>query len=507
MRFELTDKNITALSSDVLLLFAFSQQHGKKSTFTVLDQESFDKKLLEEIAKAGDLESFTAKAGEQLVFIPSSKTLYSRVVVLGLGKKEVFSTNTFRNAGGVFAKRFKYKIDSASLAFPETLQSLVSLDVLAHAFAEGVLLGLYEFYKYKKPQEKARDFGTILIAYRQKSEEKLLTKSFEKAELFAAGTKLARDLVNEQAYIATPTYLANLAKEIATKNPKTLSCKVLDKAQCEKLGMEAFLSIARAAGDEVPPQFIILEYTPAKVKNKKKLAVIGKGITFDSGGINVKPGDHMKDMKMDMAGAASVLGVFSVISDLAPDFPVMGIIAATPNLISSTATVPGDVVRALNGKSIEILNTDAEGRVTMADSLSYAVQKGATEIIDLATLTGAAMVALGEDIAALFSNNHDFAKTIRSAAHDAGEKVWEMPLEPEYKKLNKSDVADIANIPASRYGGTITAALFLEEFVSNTTWAHLDIAGPAFLNKPSDISGKGGTGFGVRMLLTLLQQK
>jgi len=283
-----------------------------------------------------------------------------------------------------------------------------------------------------------------------------------------------------------------------------VTCKIFDKEQAEKMGMDAFLGIARAS--DTPPKFIALEYTPAKVKGKRKLAIVGKGITFDSGGINVKPGDHMQDMKMDMSGGAIVLGVFSVIAKLKPSFPVMGLIAATPNLISSTAIVPGDVVRAMNGKTIEVLNTDAEGRVTLADSLSYAVKEGATEIIDFATLTGAALVALGDEIAAMFSNNHDLLEAVKTAAYEAGEKVWELPLEKDYKALNKSDVADIANIPKSRYGGTITAALFLQEFIGNTPWIHFDIAGPAFANKPSALTRKGGTGFGVRTMLQYIEE-
>ena len=267
--------------------------------------------------------------------------------------------------------------------------------------------------------------------------------------------------------------------------------------------MNAFLGVARASG--TPPKFIHLEYTPTKKSGKEKLAIVGKGITFDSGGINVKPGDYMKDMKMDMSGAAVVLGVFSVISEIKPDFPVMGLIAATPNFISGNSLVPGDVVKAMNGKTIEVLNTDAEGRVTMADSLSYAVEKKATTIIDIATLTGAVMIALGPDITGLFSNDDGLKHKILDAAQEAGEKMWELPLDEDYKEMNESDVADIANIPNSIFGGTLTAALFLQEFVGEAKWAHLDIAGSAFITKPSDISQKGATGHGVRTILNYLK--
>ena len=374
--------------------------------------------------------------------------------------------------------------------------------VISQIVAEGFLLGAYEFSKYKSKDEKNEKKLEAIIFAAKGQDKKLISEGIEKAKIFAEATILARDLVNEQAAVATPSYLSELAKSIAKKDPKRIKCKVIDRQEAEKMGMNAFLGVARAA--ETPPKFIVLEYIPDKLKSKEKLALVGKGITFDSGGINVKPGDHMSDMKMDMSGASVVLSVFSVISEIKPDFSVLGLIAATPNLISGRSIVPGDIVKAMNEKTIEILNTDAEGRVTMADSLSYAVKQKATKIIDLATLTGACVIALGEEIAGLFSNDKVMADQVKKAAFNAGEKVWELPLEKDYKELNKSSVADIANIPSTRYGGAITAALFLEEFIGNTPWVHLDIAGPACLSKGSDISEKGGTGFGVRTILNLL---
>ena len=507
MKFELTDKEIFSISSDAVILFAFSEKKGKKHIFRLCDQLKIkDKKISEVIINACNLENFTGKTGEQVVILKEEKSLYSRIVVIGLGEKDEFTANDLRNAGGLFAKKYKNKLNSLAVSFPDELMQRNSLEVLAQAFTEGLLLGEYTFNKYKKEEIPEKVLEIAIVQYKDKSEKEKLIGSIKKAELYARGTILARDLVNEPAYIANPTYLAELARSIAKKNPKTISCKVFDRTQCEKMGMEAFLSIARAAGDVVSPKFIVLEYTPAK-SSKKKVALVGKGITFDSGGINVKPEPHMTDMKCDMAGAAAVLGVFSVITEIHPDFSVMGIIAATPNLISATSTVPGDVVRAMNGKTIEILNTDAEGRVTLADSLSYAIKHGATEIVDLATLTGACMVALGDEVSGLFVNNHELGERIKKSANEAGELVWEMPLEKSYNKLNKSEVADIANISSKRFGGAITAALFLEAFVDKRPWAHLDIAGPAFLSSPNDVSLKGGTGFGVRTLLNILQGK
>lgn len=503
MKFEFSTKSLDSISSDALIIFAFASTDKKKSYLPLESFTTVDSLLSGQVTKVCDLEKFKGKRGQMVTVIPSDKFASSRILVLGLGKKEEFVADDLRRVMGAITKKYRSSVDSFAIMLPSDNE--VTLDNSSRAFVvgEGILLGSYEFIKYKSKEKGERALATIIIAEKNETIQKELKKGFEKAELFAQATRLTRDLVNEQPAFATPTYLANLAQDIAKGSP-LITCKIYDKEQCEKMGMDAFLGIARAS--DTPPKFIHLEYTPAKNTSKEKLALVGKGITFDSGGINVKPGDYMSDMKMDMSGAAIVLGVFSVIAHIKPDVPVIGLIAATPNLISGSSIVPGDVVKAMNGKTIEVLNTDAEGRVTMADSLSYAVKEKATKIIDFATLTGACMVALGVDISGLFSNDRNLAEEIKSAAFTAGEKVWELPLEKEYKTMNKSDVADIANIPNSRYGGALTAALFLEEFVDNTPWAHLDIAGPAFANKPSDISQKGGTGHGVRTVLTMLSK-
>ena len=499
MQFEYTTNSLGKISSDALLFFAFSD--GKK--YLPLGEFKLIDEILDgELSKVCNLERFKGDKGELITVIPAKETLFKRVFIVGLGKEDEFILDFLRKAAGHFAKFNKHKIDSVSLKLPGELEKDNSLELISQVIAEGFMLGSYEFNKYKEAKKEQRDFSTVIISTKDQ-DSKAISKGVEKAKLFSKATILARDLVNEQASVATPSYLADLAKQIAKENPKKISCKVLDKGQAEKLGLEAFLSIAKAS--DIPPKFIVLEYK-SKNKAKRKVGIIGKGITFDSGGINVKPGDSMQTMKCDMSGAAAVLGAFSVISALEPEFDVIGIIAATPNLISGTSTVPGDVAKALNGKTIEILNTDAEGRVTMADSLSYAVKMGATELIDLATLTGAAEVALGTDITALFSNNANLADKIKAAAFTAGEKVWELPLEKEYKDLNKSEVADVANIPNTRYGGAITAALFLEEFVDTKPWVHLDIAGPAFITSGNEIGPKGGTGFGVRTLLNFFTE-
>jgi len=500
MTFEFSANSLNRISADALIVFAFQNEKGKVQKYQPLvDFSTLDKELKGVIGKSAEASKFAAKRGELLNIFPQTGVLASWIVVVGLGKKSEFIADDLRRAMGSLSAKMKKKVDSIALALPTESEMSFSASMIAQLVGEGLVLGSYEFNKYQAKEEKGeRKLSTIIIS---KANAKGVKEGIEKANLYSQATILARDLVNEQSSVATPTFLANLALSIAKKD-KNITCKVYDKAEAEKLGMGAFLGIAKASA--TPPKFIHLEYTPEKVKNKEKLAIVGKGITFDSGGINVKTGSGMKDMKMDMSGAAIVLAVFSVISAIKPDFSVIGLIAATPNLISGTSLVPGDVVRAMNGKTIEILDTDAEGRVTMADSLSYAVKEKALRIIDFATLTGACMVALGNDITGLFSNNRALAEAVKKAGFEAGEKMWELPLEKEYKDMNKSEVAEIANIPNSRYGGAITAALFLQEFVDGKPWVHMDIAGPAFASKATDLGPKGGTGHGVRTVLNLL---
>ncbi len=520
MKFDVSSNAIEKTSSDAVIVFAMQESSTEKQEkgTQFIPTKGFitlDTLVRKGLTRVATLEKFTGKRGEVITFVGDESFLPTRVYVLGLGKRDTFVADDIRRAVGSLIKRVNKKLDSLSILLPTEDEGPSNLALTAQCVVEGLQLGAYTFMQYKKKEKGERELSSIIFIESNPQKIKDIKTGIQIGELYAQATIVARDLINETPTIATPTYLSDFAKEIAKGSPE-ITCHVFDKPQLEKMGMHAFLGIARAS--DTPPKFIHLEYTPAKKSSKdplshkasegqEKLALVGKGITFDSGGINVKPGDYMQDMKCDMSGAALVLGVFSVIAKVKPSFPVIGLIAATPNLISSTSIVPGDVVRAMNGKTIEVLNTDAEGRVTMADSLSYAVKEGATSILDFATLTGACVVALGDDIAGLFSNNKDLTTKIESAASDAGEKVWELPLEGDYKEMNKSSIADVANIGSSRYGGAIHAALFLQEFVSEKPWAHLDIAGPAYLAKPSDIGPKGATGFGVRTVLNLLRSK
>lgn len=500
MTTQILNKPLEEISSDALIVFAFQKEKGNKSEYVPTKAFTHINNVLhDQLKKAASFEKFTGEKGSLFSLFTNDDILASKIICIGLGKKEEITIDDFRQNIGKYVSLSHKKIDSLTISIPENIQDS---EVLMHAAIEGVELATYGFAKYKEKKVTDRQFQSLILVTEDKITEKKVNDIIENAQYYSHATQLARDLVNEQPSVATPTFLAELAKDIAQSSDQ-VSVKIFDKPQLEKMGMHAFLGIARAS--DTPPKFIFLEYTPKNYKGKEKIALVGKGITFDSGGVNVKPGDHMSDMKMDMAGAALVLGVFSVIAKIKPSIPVMGVIAATPNLISSSAIVPGDVVKAYNGKTIEVLNTDAEGRVTLADSLSYAVEQGATHIIDFATLTGACIVALGEDIAGLFVNDKEFGDSIKKSADITGEKMWELPLEKSYKKMNDSDVADIANIPNTRWAGTISAALFLEEFIGKTKWAHLDIAGPAFASRNSALGPKGGTGYGVRTVLQLLE--
>ena len=307
---------------------------------------------------------------------------------------------------------------------------------------------------------------------------------------------LARELVSAPPNVVTPEKLAQTATDIAQSHGLTL--EILEREQCETLGMGAYLGVAKAS--DLPPKFIHLTYTPTGTP-KRKLAIIGKGLTFDSGGLNLKPsGSGIEMMKIDMGGAAAVLGAAKAIAQLEPEVEVHFISATTENMVSGHAMRPGDILTASNGKSIEVNNTDAEGRLTLADALVFADKLGVDAAIDLATLTGACVVALGDDIAALFSQDEELAGKLMSAAEASGEKLWQMPMEDKYFEGLKSVVADMKNT-GPRAGGSITAALFLKQFVKETPWAHLDIAGPVWTDKENGYNSPGATGYGVRMLV------
>lgn len=368
----------------------------------------------------------------------------------------------------------------------------------AQAIAEGVQLALYQDNRFKsEPEEKASLVETVeLLGFAGQE------AAIDRANQIVSGVILARQLVAAPANSLTPITLAETAEQIAKDHG--LQIQILEQQDCEKLGMGAFLGVAQAS--DLPPKFIHLTYKPQGTP-KRKLAIVGKGLTFDSGGLNIKgAGSGIETMKIDMGGAAATFGAAKAIAQIKPDAEVHFISAVTENMISGHAMHPGDILTASNGKTIEVNNTDAEGRLTLADALVYTDKLGLDAIVDLATLTGANVIALGDDIAGLYTPNDALAKEIEQAAADSGEKLWRMPLEEKYFEGLKSGIADMKNT-GPRPGGSITAALFLKQFVKDTPWAHLDIAGPVWADKENGYNGPGATGYGVRLLVDWVLNK
>lgn len=378
-------------------------------------------------------------------------------------------------------------------------------NVLAEAAVEAVELANYRFTEYVprlQREQAARAIRRVILLV-DKDQQRAARRALTRAQTIVRGVQLARQLVNQPASAVSPRFLVETARSIVDQSP-ALSVKIFDRAAAQQAGFSAFLAVARGSQEE--PYVIHLTYKPKnRSPESRPIFLVGKGVTFDSGGLSLKPAEGMEQMKIDMAGAASVLGLFSVLSALQLPIEVHGIIATCENMPSGSAYRPGDVLRAKNGKTIEVVNTDAEGRIILADALSYAVEQKPAAVIDLATLTGACMVALGETVAGLWTNDASLEKKFMAAAEQSGEQLCAMPLPEEYRAAIESKVADVRNLALSRFGGAITAALFLREFVNDTPWAHLDIAGPCYLEKPIlPYYDAGATGYGVRLLAEFL---
>jgi leucyl aminopeptidase len=443
-------------------------------------------------------EKFQGKVGQVTHLHTNGRLPARRAVVVGLGKRADITGESLRRAAAAGVRRAR-DLGARAVAI-EVLGDRLPPRQRAQAVVEGAILGTYTFDRYKreKSDKQVESLSLVEPDGRQRREA---TEGARRGEIFARSTWLARDLINAPANDVHPTHLAKVAADIAKE--AGLGLQVFERADCRKMGMGLFLGVA--AGSEQPPKFIHLTYTPSG-RSRKRVAVIGKGITFDSGGLDLKSAEGMLRMKDDMSGAAAVLGIMQALPALKPAVEVHGLIAATENMPSGAAIRPGDVLKAMNGTTIEIGNTDAEGRLTLADAICYATQKvGADEIVDMATLTGACVVALGPLCSGLFANDQALANRLLAAAAIAGERVWQLPLIEEYRENLKSDVADFNNV-GPRGGGAITAGLFLKEFAGDKSWAHLDIAGPAFSEKDTPLAPKGATGYAVRTILTYLTE-
>ena len=421
----------------------------------------------------------------------------ARVLVLGLGPRRDCSLETLANGMAVAcrvlrtagAKRIATVLHGAG-------EGGLGAEASAQAITEGAILGLYKFQKPNKPNDDEARIARVTIVERSRAKLPAIRQGIETGRAVAESATLARDMSNSPANLMTPSHMAEIAHRVAGESG--LDIEVFEREEMERLGMGAIIGVAK--GTAQPPKFIVLKYVGDPARKDKVMGLVGKGVTFDSGGISLKPAGGMAEMKTDMSGGGAVIAAMRAIGLLKPKINVTGLVPASENLPSSTAQKPGDVVTALNGKTIEVDNTDAEGRLLLADALSYGNKLGLSPMIDIATLTGAILVSLGKVTTGAFSNHERTLDRVLKAASATGEKMWQLPLFDEYKRQNESDVADVKNT-GGRNAGSITAALFLAEFSEKTPWVHLDIAGTARSEATRGYVVKGASGVPVRTLV------
>jgi leucyl aminopeptidase len=494
MKVSLETRSPIEARGDVLLV----GKHAEESRLSP-GLQTLDAALGGQLARVLAAEKFEGKPGQLSYFFRGSGIRAERVMVVGIGAKKTYGADAVRRAAAAGVRRAR-DLGARSVAVvmpPDGIPARLR----SHVVVEGAALGTYRFDRYLKDKSD-KAIETLTVVENERRSQAAARDGLGLGELTAAGVCLARDLVNEPANVVTPTYLAERAAEIAQAGK--LDLKVLEREDCEKLGMGAYLGVAQ--GSLQPPKFIHLTYAPGR-RARKRVVVIGKGVTFDSGGLDLKSADGMLRMKDDMAGAATVLGVFHALPRLRLPIEVHGLIAATENMPSGTAQRPGDIVRAMNALTVEIGNTDAEGRLTLADALVYAAREiKPDEMLDLATLTGAVVIALGQQITGIMGSHDGVVNRILGASEEAGERMWRLPLHDEYKEGLKSDIADLNNISSQRGAGSIIGGLFMREFTGGVPWAHLDIAGTAFSERDWALGPKGATGVGVRTILAYLRR-
>ncbi|NPA12352.1 MAG: leucyl aminopeptidase [Aquificae bacterium] len=492
MEFKITSGSLKNARVGAVFSFFFKEQRKLSEELQKLDEE-----LGGTITQLKRDVKFDGSEGSILTVPTFGKGKMDFVVVVGAGSRRDFSLDKARRLAATVVKKAKglkadrFLIDAQPLAIKDEESKV------AQAVVEGIILGNYKFDKYlsKKDNFKLKEVQ-VRVSRREKAKSE---EQIKIGQILAEAQNFTRDLVNEPGNVITPEKLGEIAQQLAKEYG--FEVKVYDEKEIEKMGMNAFLSVAKGSAN--PPRFIHITYRPKN--SKKEVALIGKGLTFDSGGLNIKPGDYMRWMKADKSGACAVLGIFKAIGELKPDITVHGIIAAAENMPDGNAYRPDDIIKAKNGTTIEVGNTDAEGRLTLADALSYACDLKPDAIIDMATLTGACVIALGEYTAGVMGNNQRMIDDILEVSEETGEWMWQLPFNDMLREHIKAPHADVYNIGTTRYGGAITAGLFLEKFVDKKIpWVHIDIAGPAHNPKGWYYHPKGATGFPVRTISTYL---
>ena len=495
MKIKVETIDITAAATPALVVNLFSGVEKPGGATGAVDQ-ALDG-TISELIEDGEIKG---KQGELTMLHTMGKIGPARVLVAGLGKQDDFDADVARRVSSEALRYLRRRgiCKAVTIAHGAGAGGL-SPEEAGRAIAEGSLLGFYRFDRYHTNGDGADvEFAELTIAERDEERAQAIRNGAVEGKAIAEATRVARDMVNEPANAMTPTAMAEVARQVAHENG--LGFETLDNADMKEMGMGAFIGVAQ--GSDEPAKLIILTYDGDPDNPANNLGLIGKGITFDTGGISIKPAGGMEAMKGDMAGGASVIGAMQIIAQLKPRINVTGMVAATENMPGGSAQRPGDVVRAMNGKTIEVINTDSEGRLVLADTLCLARQRGITRLVDVATLTGAMVTTLGKACTGVMGNDDALIGDVIEAGRQTGEKFWQLPMFDEYKELIRSDVADMKN-SGGRQAGSITAALLLKEFVDGAAWAHLDIAGTSTSERASGYLVKGATGAPARTLAQL----
>ena len=479
------------VETECLVVVALDRGEKDKTDVSLETGDKAIRDAARDVIASGEV---TGKTFENTLIHRPSGLKAKRLLVVGGGKAKNFTSSELRKMAGTATRTLKPKgVRSFAFVAPDAIPAEEALK----AVVEGAFVGNFDpdFYKSDRKDQKIDSVSVVV-----RGEQGKLQKVLDEARIIGESQNFTRDLVNEPSNRMTPTIMGERAKKMAQE--VGLKCEVYGADKIKELKMGAFWSVAQ--GSEEPPALIVLRYEPAGAPEKPHVGLVGKGITFDTGGISIKPADGMEKMKYDMAGGATMIGAMRAIALLKPRVKVTAIICATENMPSGHAQKPGDVQIAMSGKSIEVINTDAEGRLVLADGLHYARQLGCTHLVDAATLTGAVVVALGYVNAGIFTNDDKMFERFNRALAKAGEKMWRLPLDEEYKESIRSNIADIMNT-GGRYGGAITAAMFLKEFAEETPWIHLDIAGTAWMEDNKAWIAKGPSGIALRSLVEFVK--
>jgi leucyl aminopeptidase len=493
MQITLESKPYAALETEALVSYVFEETDPVQGRISELDQTANG--LLRSLAKSGEVSGKTLEM--TLIHVPAGLKA-ARLLLVGAGKREQFTGATLRKLAGAALRYLKAR-SVKQLAF--LVRENNAPEDSAQAIAEGVLTANFETDKYKTEKKNDKSIDTVLLTGYSDAERSAAEKGLTRGRIIAESQNFARDLINEPSNKLTPKILAEKAEAMAKQ--AGLAVEILDEKKITDLKMGALLSVSQ--GGPEPPRVMVVTYTPANLKpGAPVIGLIGKAVTFDTGGISIKPADGMEKMKYDMAGGATMLGVMRALAALKPNVKVICVVPATENMPGGTAQKPGDIQTAMSGKTIEVLNTDAEGRLILADAVHYAKQLGATHLVDAATLTGAIVVALASINVGVFGGaDQAWTDKVLASAKAAGEKMWQMPMDDEYREFIKGTVADIQNIGSGKGGGSITGAWFIREFAGDTPWVHLDIAGTAWNDDAKPWLAKGPTGVALRTLVNL----